>query len=221
MRTAASWGFAMKRTVRDQQIQRALALKVRYFSLRQIAECWWPDAKQPEVLAQRGLRQLVLDGLIERLTPMTGPMLDLAAPLLSWHQGQLDPDFGAVSWRLQSRWPQVPLTPTTIYRNSARTNSMYGGPDDPKAVKIDQVTHDLHVSAVYLHFLRHRPDEAEFWVGEDLRPKSGFRLKDPDAILERPDGSLHVVEFGGKYDTDRFRAFHVDCAKRGRSYELW
>jgi len=211
----------VKRTTRDEAILQALAIKVRYFSLAQIAHQWWPDTKQPEVLAQRGLRPMVVEGLLERLTRMTAPMLDLSEPILVWALGQHDPNFGAISWQLQHRWPQAPIAPTTIYRNTARANLLYGGPDDSKAVKIDQVTHDVHVSAVYLHFLRHRPEEAELWVGEDLRPRSGFRLKDPDAILERSDGSIHVVEFGGKYDTDRFRAFHEDCATRGRSYELW
>jgi hypothetical protein len=109
-----------------------------------------------------------------------------------------------------------------IYRATQTTNNQYGGSTRPKPVHPDQVTHDLHVGLVYLHFFRADPEAAAAWVGEDLRPKAGYHLADPDALLEYEDGRPEMaVEFGGRYDARRVRDLHEDCQSRGRAYQLW
>ena len=40
-------------------------------------------------------------------------------------------------------------------------------------------------------------------------------------LHSREDGSELAIEFGGRYEAERVQDLHVDCAKRGRPYELW
>lgn len=79
------------------------------------------------------------------------------------------------------------------------------------------------MAELYLRFRETRPDELAGWLGEDIRPKSGYRLKDPDVLIEHGPGRRPlVVEFGGRsYEAAHLRTFHEDCAARGRDYELW
>lgn len=86
-----------------------------------------------------------------------------------------------------------------------------------------QATHDMGVSAIFLHFRRTDHASAEQWMGEDIIKPFRRRQKLPDAILAiGPERSIRlVVEFGGAYPPERVRDFHDDCAARGLPYELW
>jgi len=210
------------RTARDHEILKTLAVRVRFLALGQIAKAWWGDASQPEVHARRRMNTLRDTNQVLETSVAASPLLELTAPLVTWKPGQPAPDHAAVARRLAARWPEVPARPTAVFSASEPTNSLYGGPRTVRPIHIAQVDHDLHVGEVYLLFLRMHPEIAPCWVGEDVRPKSGYRLKDPDAVLEFDGGKLiHAVEFGGKYNAARVRDFHNDCAKRQRSYELW
>lgn len=212
----------MQRSDRDHQILEALACKVRVMSLAQIAAAWWPEGATPLIHAQRRMKELYEAVFVDELTVLGGPMLNLTEPLVLWRRGDPDPDFGAVAWRLTSRWPKVAASRMTVFTATQDTHNQYGGAVTPRGIKRGQVTHDLHVTTVYLHYLRTDPAGAAAWVGEDTRPKSGYRMKDPDAVLEFTDGRpVHAVEFGGRYEMERVRDFHADCAARGRTYELW
>ena len=167
------------------------------------------------------MNQLRDAGYVQVSHVLAEPALDLLAPIVTWAPGQPDPDCLTVSHTLCSRWPDCPGRSTTVYRATQMTNNRLGGPARIKPLSDDEVTHDLHVSAVFLRFLRADPELAGQWLGEDVLGKAGFRLKDPDAVVRHPDGSELVIEFGGRYGADRIRDFHDDCVKRGRAYQLW
>ena len=160
-------------------------------------------------------------GLLERIQVLVEPLLALAAPVFRWQPGAPAPDCDAIGYALQSRWTKPPRR-TTVYVATRKSVSQYGG-KGPGGLRMRlQATHDLHVGAVYLRYLRDDPAAAAAWVGEDVRGKAGHRLKDPDAILLGPDGrTRRVVEFGGRYDARRVRDFHEHCSRFGLSYELW
>lgn len=212
----------MLRTQRDHELLETLGRKVRMLALEQIASTWWPDSRGSVTQARRRMLQLCEAGSLDRYDVLAHGFLELTKPVITWNMGDPPPDFGAVAWQLNHRWPPVAPRRTVLFMATERTCNLYGGPLTPRRPKPGQVTHDLHVGALYLRLLQADPVSAEAWVGEDTRPKSGFGLKDPDAILEYRDGrpSL-VVEFGGRYDRGRVEDFHRDCKKRNRAYELW
>lgn len=212
----------MKRTARDHEILKTLAVRVRILSLSQIARTWWNTAAQPEVHARRHLNMLRDTNQLFETAVAVSPMLDLRAPVVVWKPGQPQPDLDAAARTLLERWPPVPTRPTSVFAATEATNNLYGGPPSVRTTHPSHVDHDIHVGEVFLRYLREHPALAERWQGEDVRPKSGYRLKDPDAVLEFDGGAyIHVIEFGGRYDKERVRAFHQDCAKRDRSYEIW
>jgi hypothetical protein len=211
----------MQRTAKDDEILTTLACKVRFLTADMVADAFWAG---PGALtaARRRLTKLCDAGYAERFHVLCEPLLDLPGPLVVWAPDEPDPDCGAVAWELQNRWPQIAQQRTVIYRASQATNNQYGGSARPKPIHPDQVSHDLHVGLIYLRFLRLDPEAAEAWVGEDLRPKAGYHLADPDALVEYTNGRASVaIEFGGKYDARRVREFHEDCLSRGRAYQLW
>lgn len=214
----------MKRSQRDKEILHALARKVRFFSLKQVAAAWWSTGRTPETHARRVLGRLTDAGFLDEAQLLTSPPLDLREPLFVWRDGEPEPDFGPLAWRMQSRFPpeEKPVG-VTIYTATRATLNEFGGPSQLKRVDLQNGTHDLHLAAVYALFHRRRPADAAAWIGEDVRPKSGFRMKDPDAVLEYANGRRPlVVEFGGRsYKADHLRDFHHDCVSRGRDYELW
>lgn len=212
----------MLRTQRDHAILKTLAVKVRILSLSQIAKTWWGEAARPEMHARRRLSKLCEANVLRETTVPSSPGLELNAPVVVWKLGQPPPDHVSVARTLLNRWPPVPTSPTSVFSATEATNNLYGGPLSVRPIHLAHVDHDLHVGEVYLYYLRKHPVLAERWLGEDVRPKSGYRLKDPDAVLEFEGGTrIHAVEFGGRYDAERVRDFHEDCAKRNRSYEIW
>lgn len=213
----------MRLTGRDLEILDSLARKVRAFSIGQFGFGWWSDSKAPTAFAGRRLAQLADAGYVRQQLVHVSPMLQLNGPLVSWREGGDSPEFGALAWKLQSRWPAVAPEPTTVVFATPATNDMFGGPTSRPRFSSHHATHDLHVSQIYLMYCRTRPEDAAAWQGEDIREKSGYRLKDPDAVVERESGARPlVVEFGGRsYESTHLCTFHDDCVARGRDYELW
>ncbi|MBX3394332.1 MAG: hypothetical protein KF841_03090 [Phycisphaerae bacterium] len=213
----------MLRTDRDNQIIEALACCVRLFSLQQLAESWWRESAEPTVPARRRLSQLVSARWLSESHVHAGPLLNLSRPMQTWAPGELAPDCERIARALAQRWASSePPERLTVFVATKIAHREFGGPPKPKRLDALYATHDLNLATVYLHFRRHRPRDADAWVGEDLRPKAGFRMKDPDAVLEYADGQPDlVIELGGKYSRADIQAFHDDCDRRGRRYELW
>jgi hypothetical protein len=212
----------MPRTARDDAILDTLSRRVRVISLEQVVRTWWPGASSAAPAARRRLGELRDAKLLRQVRLNARPLLPLKAPVFAWEPDadDPDPDPDAIAYQLQSRWRKPPRT-TTVFVATPKARAQYGAGSRGR-VNAATLTHDLHVTELYLRLLLAEPVTASAWVGEDMRPKAGFRLKDPDAVLEFPDGRPpRVVEFAGAYDARHVRDFHEDCRRRRRAYELW
>ena len=149
------------------------------------------------------------------------PLLPLLEPAFRWKPGKDAPLFGELSWTLQKRWTE-PAREVTVYLATRRAAAIFGGRADGKIKNPSQVTHDIHLRALYLKLVREAPTLAAGWIGEDILAPTREHQKLPDAILHDGEGRPRlVIEFGGSYPTERVRDFHEDCAARGLPYELW
>ena len=209
-------------TSRDDELLKALALKVRVLSLSQIAAAWWAPTPAGRSNARRRLAVFIRAGLLLSAHFQVRPLPSLTAPVATWRPDTPPPNFGSVAWKLQSRWTSPPRR-TTVYFVSGKGANQYGGRARGAIKREFQVTHDLGVAQLYLNLLRTDPDAAAQWVGEDVLRYSRRREKIPDAVLMAPNQRTPrlVIEFGGAYDVRRLRKFHRDCACRGLPYEIW
>ena len=211
----------MHLTPRDNAILSALTTKVRLLTLAQMVEAWWPASSSARPNARKRVALLLEAGLIKTATVPAHPMLSLDQPILTWRPGDAAPDFDQVAYQLQSRWPRE-YVPTHVYHASHRAARHYGSRSHGAIRHPDQATHDLHLSSVFLRVLRDYPQIALQWVGEDEFAPEREGEKLPDAVVKDAAGAVRlVIEFGGKYDPKRFKAFHEDCASRQLPYQLW
>jgi len=211
-------------TPRDVQILEVLTKRVRVLSLDQIARTWWTGSSNPPRIARERLRTLSAQGLVEVQLLPAYPELPLTSPVLSWHPKQVEPDFGAVSFKLQSRWKKDPVLTTCVSATKLAVSRFGGhGGRAPRAVEL---SHDIHMAAVFLRYRERHPEILKHWTFEeqvkaerrrDLAPRG---LKLPDAFLRLPEGS-RAVEFGGAYSKEKLLAFHAYCKEYQFPYEIW
>jgi hypothetical protein len=204
----------MTLTERERQFIQALAAKIRVLTFQQICGAWWPDSDSGRTNARRRLGELTRHGLLIRTRVHARPLLPLTEPLCRWKPGEPEPNFGALAWQLHARW-QEPLRTMTAYLGTKRAAGIFGGVADGRIKNPSQASHDIHLSGVYLHFLRAAPTLAAGWVGEDVLAPSREGQKLPDAILHDAEGRPRLaIEFGGSYQAVRIAEFHADCAAR-------
>ena len=154
----------------------------------------------------------------ERL--LARPLLALDAPLFVWAPGQPPPDCGRLSYRAQARW-DVPARPTLVWYAGPVAAARLGGWARGAVKNYCQVTHDLHVSELYLKLLRSDHPRAATWVGEDALPPGILGPCVPDAVLMRRRTPARAIEFGGAYPPERFEKFHEHCSLNQMPYEIW
>ena len=75
------------------------------------------------------------------------------------------------------------LEDSTVYFAGPKAIALFGSKALGGIKNRYQVTHDLQVATVYLHFLRTNPRLAAAWVGEEILAESRRDQKLPDAIL--------------------------------------
>jgi len=208
-------------TPRDAFILEALALRVRLIAADQVARAGWPDQVNALRNARSRLRQLASQGAVCQFRVLAQPLLELVSPLYQWQPGQESPDYLRIERVLRNRWRE-PARHTRVFVASPRTLLQFGMRSRPALKNDCQVTHDLHVTQVYLHFCRERPELANRWIGEDELAPSRRHQVLPDAMLIDSSGQPQcAIEFGGRYPAARLERFHMDCAERGLPYELW
>lgn len=206
-------------TERDEALLQALVIKVRLFSLRQIARQWWNDDLAN---SRRRLRQLVNANLVISAQVVARSVLRLAGPVIQWKPGDPPPNFGAVAHLFQQRLRKVAARPTGVFIASERAARLFGGRCRGELSHPSQATHDLGVAAMWLFLAEHSPPMAMNWVGEDLLAHTRRGQKCPDAFLVEATGTIsRVLEYGGDYDYERVERFHNDCAERQLAYEMW
>jgi hypothetical protein len=208
-------------TEREHELTTALACHVRLFSFEQITRTWWQECQSARRNAQRRLKELCERQLITRLEVQARPLLPLTGPLVAWCPGLAPEDFSALAWKLWKRWQEPPVH-TTVFVAGSRLVNRLGGVATGTLHNLAAVSHDLHVSEVYLCLLRGKSGLAQLWVGEDVLAPLRVGQKLPDAILHDGLGQPQlVIEFGGAYPPERLRAFHEDCEQRVLPYEIW
>ena len=206
-------------TGREQTILETLTHKVHLMAARQAARAWWSAAPPGVRSAEAALRALADGGWLRRLPVKAEPELPLEAPLFIWRPDEPAPNFGALAHRVRSRWQQ-PAVQAVVYLATPRAAAALGGV--VPSVKPQNVTHDLHVTTLYLRRLMTAPADAGAWVLEDFLAEERTDQVLPDAILRDAGGRDRcAVEFAGKYPAERLRRFHADCVARDLPYELW
>lgn len=207
-------------TPRDEQILTAITRKARMIAPVQAAQTWWPRQRFATQSAHRRLRHLAADRWVTEFQVLAQPLLELARPILTWEPGMGAPDFRALSSVLARR-SQQPAQRVSVYVPTPSTLRFFGCSERPSIHNDCQVTHDLHVTQVYLRYLVVDRSAAERWHGEDLLEPVPHRSQ-PDALLLDDTGApVRAIEFGGRYTADRLAKLHKDCALQNLPYEVW
>ncbi len=203
--------FEINCSISDEasELLSALTLRVRVFSIIQIARTW------PKAIAS--LRRLEAHGLVYSFIAVAHAELLLIDPVIRWTTGDEVPKFGPASYQLRSRW-KGSGTPVKCFIATRAAGRMFGG-HGGRYPRESEETHDIHLAAVYLHFRLASPELAASWVHEEeiKRERKQRRGKLPDAFV----GKNRVVEFGGAYKKEKLMAFHKFCEARHYDYEVW
>lgn len=211
----------LRLTVRDEAVLDTLTRRVRCLSMAMVAEMWWSDGDHSLSSARRRLRQLEQAGWVRNYRVFAKPPLELMLPVIRWQPSDPLPDFGPLAYRLQRRFAgtarQTPIVIATLA--AAKRSGGTGG----RAPRDAETTHDLALATVYLRLLRTNPTLACGWQSEAFlaRHDDAAARKLPDALIVHPDGRETVIELGGEYSPTKLAAFHQDCARLGRGYEVW
>lgn len=206
-------------TRRDVEILTILTRKVRVLSIAQIARTWWGQALHPIQAARARLQILESRGQVRCASFSVHPEFVLETPLTIWRPGNLQPDFGALSYRAHARWVHRPVFETLVF--ATKMTAAYLGGSGGSPPDANHATHDMHVGAVYLLKRLYEPLSADSWQSEQaiLASRSGCDDKLPDAIVTHPE--TMAVDFVGKYTKAKLAAFHEYCAREKMGYELW
>ena len=201
-------------------ILETLTRRVRLITVDQAAAAWWWLTVRPRSNARKCLRRLEKQGLVEFITVMAMPEIELREPVYEWHPGDSPPDFGRVAYRLRSRW-QAPLVPTDAVIATPRAKQLLGGYIGGRKPRRSEATHDVHLTQVYLRLRRTDPDFAAQWVSDaqQYAEGGGKNARLPDAIIRDGKSIRMLIEFAGAYSKQKLEAFHGQ-AKR-HSYQLW
>ena len=206
-------------THRELDIADALTRRVRAMTLTQMGDVWWPELVSQKPI-RRELKRLRNGGVLCRTMINAHPRLAIKSPIFAWEPSQSDPDFQRVAERIRSRWRHC-AEPTEVYWASSKAANLFGSAAGqlPNVLHRD---HDLLLSEVYVLYRLRYPELVHRWAGEDVFPKAGFGIKNPDAFLFDDSGKpMRVVESAGRYGIRQIESFHQHCVERDLPYELW
>jgi len=198
-----------------------LVRKTRLATIHQVTIAWWGESESAARNARRRIRALCSAGWLDSRPLLARPLLTLSEPVCIWRPGDATPNFDRLAWRLQSRW-KLPARRVSVLAASRHARRVFGGSGRRPFRNVCQFTHDLHVTAIYLHYGRSCPEAAAAWRGEDDLSLGRRGQAHPDALLVDDQGRAYrAIEFGGRYAADRLRHFHSDCCRRKLPYEVW
>lgn len=203
---------------REEEIVRTLADKVRVLTLSQVARTWWTESRWGKSRAKSALSRLEERKLVRLRRALARPIDLDERPMVQWSIGDVIPDLETVATYLHRR-AMTDASMQSIVIAASKAVALFGS-GRAASIKLTQLTHDLHVSEVYL---RYRNGElVKRWLSEDrLTVDWPVRVR-PDAVLADETGQLsHVVEYGGDYPVDRLIELHEQLASIPLSYEIW
>lgn len=202
----------------DRELLDILVRRVRVLSIQQVASTWYADRGDPVRLARRRVDLLGRHQLVATMAATAHPELSLAEPLGTWQPGLDIPDLSGIAGAHPRRWTSEEL-PITCVIATRQAGAEFGGVGG-RFPRPSEVTHDLHLAAVYLRMRSELPTRAASWVSEArLSVEPGLKL--PDAMV--CDGRQRTaIEFvGASYSLKKLKAFHDFCARQRLGYELW
>jgi hypothetical protein len=206
---------------RDVELLIGLTHRYRCISAP-IAEMYFvPKRSANAAYAAKWLRRLELAGLLKSEVVYAKQLPHLTHPLASWSAGQGLPEFGQLSHVLRTRF-RLPARSTRIYVAARAAAIRYGGSCE-RWPRRSETTHDLGLAQVCLELMTRETGLTGKWISEGLIVSRGTTRgqKVPDALIHEPNGKQTVIEFGGEYGKQKLAAFHTDCVRRNRSYEIW
>lgn len=211
----------MLETNRCQKILKMLTYHVRIASTEQLGRTFFAETKKPARMARQWAIRARGEGLLTISTVMAHPEIPLVEPIIEWRPGDPEPNFHAACWRLQSRWTE-PVQKKTIIAATRQAKALTGGPVGGRPTRAREVTHDLHVTQLFLNFREQDPEIATRWVLEDAlynESHTSFDSKLPDAVIRgTPD---LVIEFGGSYAAKKLACIHACHANNHQPYQIW
>jgi hypothetical protein len=126
-----------------------------------------------------------------------------------------------LSRECKRRW-ELPVKRAAVVTASDRARRIFGGPSRRSAHSLHHLNHALAVSQTYLAFLKHRPELATHWVGEDEFEAPAFCEAQPDALILDAAGDPQLaLEFGSDYGTDRYRRLQETLQEKSLPYEIF
>ena len=208
------------------EILDALALRVNFFTVNQVARTWFTEEARPKDAARRALSLLIEHDLIApRRLLNTFPEQPIEEPVFVWEVGDPAPSYNDLSAQLRSRWHGLAWTETQAFTITATGAARITGGSVPE-LKAEDENHDLHMSAVFLAIRARHHDWIPHWIADrdyDAKERGrphGDREKTPDAFL-RIGGKPRVIDFGGAYHPKKVGSIHRYWASLDTPYELW
>ncbi len=202
----------------EVELIRTLTIRTRLLSESQSARI----LKREQQPTRRAIKKLAEAGFIHFFFALARPELHTTAPVVTWSPGEPVPELSRAAYLLKSRWTEAPVR-TRIIIASTASGRQFGGKGG-RFPRGTEVTHDLHLAHVYLHFREFRRELAVRWISEE-GIKAAREMQDekvPDAMIQRSDGGCElIVECGGAYPKRKLTSFHEYCAERSLPYEVW
>ena len=200
----------------EQEILRAITLQVRLLTLEQVARGWFSGDTH---VAADCMKRLEAATLITCRTLEVAELEPRTRPLFSWRPNRPTPKraLKRVSSSALKRW-RGDFISCQSFIAAPRAVRAFGAFSDLRRIRSCEVTHDFHLSEVFIHYRISRPRQAKLWLGEAAFPKLGrmlSRMKDPDAFLIGDEGKIEkVIEVAGRYTVEHLTDFHNHCAER-------
>lgn len=203
----------------EQQIVRVLAERVRVLTIHQIAATWWTETRWGRGRASAAMSSLADEGWLHVQQALSRPIQSFATPLVAWRPGDYRPDLAAIARSLHRR-AIVNAKPVKVVFATTRAATLFCSGRAP-SVKLTQMTHDLNVAELFLHYLRSGLPR-DRWMSEDRLPRDWPIKERPDALVRNEAGEIiRALEYGGDYPESRLAELHDGLSSIHLAYEIW
>lgn len=198
---------------------RVLTERVRVLTIPQIAATWWSETRWGRGRARAAMNSLADKGWLHVQDALSRPIQSYDAPLVAWRREDNCPDFTAVARSLHRR-AMADAKPVKVVFATSRATTLFSSGRAP-SVKLTQMTHDLNVAEVFLHYLR-KGLPVDRWTSEDRLPLDWPIKQRPDALLRNEADEIdRAVEYGGDYPVSRLTELHDGLSSVPLAYEIW
>lgn len=200
-------------------VKELLTGKVRVVTDRQLARYLFAGNLYPLRSARDLLHALKAKGDAEANRHVLNQELPLRDYVSRWEPGDPPPHHDRLAWQIRSRW-NGPSERVLVARATKKARILTGGLVGERPLRADEITHDVHVTALYLKFHAENPERAASWVHEDeLLREGGARDASiiPDALVVGPT----AIEFAGRYSAAKLASIHRRLSQQQLAYEIW